>query len=84
VHLLLGQLLAMKVLQIIPGALQTLDEYGFDLLSRCRSFLSADAYVVQLRPVKASRKFPHRGITALAHSFHDRLHLRQHALHIRR
>jgi hypothetical protein len=80
----LGQLLAMKVLQILPSALQTLDECGLNLLPRCRSFRSADADVVQLHTVKASRKFPHRSITARAHGFHDRLHLRQHTLHISR
>jgi hypothetical protein len=80
----LGQLLAMKALQIITSALQTFDESGLDLLPRCRSFRRADAYVVQLHTVKASCKFPHCGIAALAHSFHDRLHLRQYALHISR
>jgi hypothetical protein len=84
VDLLLRQLLAMKALQIIPSALQTLDERGLDLLPRCSSFLGADAYVVQLHTVKAGRKFSHRGIAALAHGCHDRLHLRQHTLHISR
>jgi hypothetical protein len=84
VDLLLGQLLAMKALQIIPSALQTGDERGRDLLPRCSSFRSTDAYVVQLHTVKASRKFPHRGIATLSHGFHDRLHLRQHTLHISR
>jgi hypothetical protein len=84
VDLLLGQLLAMKALQIIASALQTLNERGLDLLPRRSSFLSADAYVVQLHTIKASRKFPHRGIAALSHGFHDRLHLRQHPLHISR
>jgi hypothetical protein len=84
VHLFLGQLLAMKALQIIPSALQTLDEHRLDLLPRCSSFRSADAEVVQLHTVKASCKFPHRGITTLAHGFHNRLHLRQHTLHISR
>jgi hypothetical protein len=84
VDLFLGQLLAMKTLQIIPSTLQTLDERGLDLLPRCSSFRSADTYVLQLHTVKAGRKFPHRGITALSHGFHDRLHLRQHTLHISR
>jgi hypothetical protein len=84
VDLFLGQLLAMKALQIITRALQTLDERGLDLLPRCSSFRSADAYVVQLHTVKTGRKFPHRGIAALSHGFHDRLHLRQHTLHISR
>jgi len=84
VDLLLGQLLAMKALQIIPSALQTCDEPGLDLLPRCGSVLGTDAYVVQLHTVKAGRKFAHRSIAALAHGFHDRLHLRQHALHISR
>jgi hypothetical protein len=75
VDLLLGQLLAMKALQIIPSPLQTLDERGFNLLPRCRSFRSADAYVVQLHTVEAGRKFPHCRIAALAHGFHNRLHL---------
>jgi hypothetical protein len=80
----MGQLLAMKALQIITSALQTLNERGLDLLPRCGSFRSADAYVVQLHTVKAGCKFPHRGITALLHGFHDRLHLRQHTLYISR
>jgi hypothetical protein len=84
VDLLLGQLLAMKALQILPGALQTLDEPWRHLLARCGSFRSADAQVVQLHTVKARRKFPQRGVTALPHCFHDYLYLRQHALHISR
>ena len=82
--LFLGQLLAMKALQIIPSTLQTCDERGPDLLPRCSFFRSADAYIVQLHTVKAGCKFPHRGIAALLHGFHDRLHLRQHTLHISR
>jgi hypothetical protein len=84
VDLFVGQLLAMKAFQIIASALQTLNECGLDLLPRRSSFLSADAYVMQLHTIKAGREFPHRGITALAYGFHDRLHLRQHTLHIRR
>ena len=49
--LFLGQLLAMKALQVITSALQTHDECGLDLLPCCSSFRSADAYVVQLHTV---------------------------------
>jgi hypothetical protein len=39
---------------------------------------------MQLYTVKVRCKFPHCSIAALAHSLHDRLHLRQHTLHVSR
>ena len=39
---------------------------------------------MQLYTVKVGRKFSYCSVTALAHGFHDRLHLRQHALDISR
>jgi hypothetical protein len=82
VDVLAGQLLAVKLFKVLPRRLQTLQQ-GRWYQPSCRLHLPGTySHILQGHAVKAGGKFPHRRIAPLLHALHNRLHLRQHPLHI--